>query len=296
MVLIEKVINFMTYNQLFVSQLTVMDISYLDYDHGIVGDSWIVDLVLKGSLDDQGMIMDFGLIKKQLKKAIDQSVDHTFLIPKQMPGLRIKDSEHIHFVNEREQWFLDYSAPSEAFTFLEHECITDDAVLAYLLPVLYSVVPHTVVDIEVSLRRESIKGPFFHYSHGLQQHDGDCQRMVHGHRSRIEVFSGNDQNHSLESKLAQWLNKKYLLTDYHIIETLTKDDKDYVTIQYSASQGDFQLTVPISHCIFLPTATTIENIAFFLAKSLNDETTHPFTLYVFEGVGKGAIADGPIIS
>ena len=54
---------------LFVDNLTVLDFSYLHGKRGMVGESWIVDLELTGDLDEQGMVFDFGLIKKAVKKA-----------------------------------------------------------------------------------------------------------------------------------------------------------------------------------------------------------------------------------
>jgi len=49
---------------LFVKKLTNIDFSYLDVERGMVGESWLIDIELTGELDDQGMVVDFGIVKK----------------------------------------------------------------------------------------------------------------------------------------------------------------------------------------------------------------------------------------
>ena len=67
--------------KLFVNDLTVMDFSYLCPQRGMVGESWIVDVLLDGALNDESMVQDFGIVKKQLKRLIDDYVDHKLVVP-----------------------------------------------------------------------------------------------------------------------------------------------------------------------------------------------------------------------
>ena len=50
---------------LFVDNLTNVDFSYLDADRGVVGETWLASIVLEGALDEQGMVCDFGIVKKK---------------------------------------------------------------------------------------------------------------------------------------------------------------------------------------------------------------------------------------
>ena len=67
---------------LFVDNLTNLDFSFLDPQRGLVGETLIVDAELTGELDDQGMVFDFGHIKRQLRSAIEALVDHKLVVPK----------------------------------------------------------------------------------------------------------------------------------------------------------------------------------------------------------------------
>ena len=73
---------------LFVKHLTVLDFSYVHPERGILGESWIVDVELHGDLDDQGMVFDFGHVKRQVRDAVESLFDHKLVVPKSLPGLQ----------------------------------------------------------------------------------------------------------------------------------------------------------------------------------------------------------------
>ena len=49
--------------RLFVDQLTNVDFSYLCPARGLLGETWLASIQLVGSLDEQGMVCDFGTVK-----------------------------------------------------------------------------------------------------------------------------------------------------------------------------------------------------------------------------------------
>src|SRR5690554_6386838 len=74
-------------NHLFVDNITVIDFAYLDPARGLVGESWIPDVVLGGELDDQGTEFDISLVKLAIKRVIDERGDHRLVIPRGYAGL-----------------------------------------------------------------------------------------------------------------------------------------------------------------------------------------------------------------
>jgi 6-pyruvoyltetrahydropterin/6-carboxytetrahydropterin synthase len=49
------------------------------------GHSWWVELEIEGELDDHGMIMDFGDVKKSWRRYLDANFDHHFVVNKADP-------------------------------------------------------------------------------------------------------------------------------------------------------------------------------------------------------------------
>ncbi len=275
--------------QLFVDQLTNVDFSYLDAGRGIVGETWWASALLDGALDDEGMICDFGIVKKTLRNWLDLEVDHRLLVPMQAPALRLQNN------GERVQleWQLDngehitMDAPREAVALVDAVSITAESLALWCREQLRGQFPVNVEQLRLSFEPEAIDGAFYHYSHGLKKHNGNCQRIAHGHRSRIQIWL-NDQRHAqLEQEWAGRWADIYLATEE---DTIALNDDQY-EFAYDARQGHFRLSMPASRCYFMKTDTTVEFIADHLAAEIHQQ--HPqasVKVKAFEGVNKGAIA------
>ena len=108
---------------LFVRDLTVIDFSYLCQQRGVLGESYIVDVELHGDLDQTSMVFDFGLVKKVIKKAIDQLVDHKLAIPALSSATTI-ESGAIDIVRfESVKGLIQVASPAEAFVVIPSEKI-----------------------------------------------------------------------------------------------------------------------------------------------------------------------------
>lgn len=276
---------------LFVEQLTVIDASYFCPRRGLVGESWIVDLELDGALDEQSMVLDFGSVKKQLKRAIDDGPDHTLIVPLHYPGQQTRTlaDGRVQTLFMSQVGGYEHSAPACALTLLEAPEVNAEALIAHLTPQLASIVPANVASIRLRLRHEHIDGASYHYSHGLSKHLGACQRIAHGHRSRLAIFLDGDRDAGLEAAWAERFRDIYLLTGRHV----QRDDGERLRLAYSAPEGLFELELPRSRSYLLgqDTDSTVEEIAEHLAGRVAAERPgQRVEVRAYEGVMKGALA------
>lgn len=276
---------------LFVEQLTVIDASYLCPERGLVGESWIVDLELEGALDEQSMVLDFGAVKKQLKRAIDDGPDHTLIVPLHYPAQQTTTlaDGRLRTLFVSKAGALEHVAPAAALTLLESDRVTPEALIAHLTPQLAAIVPANVARIGIQLRHEAIDGASYHYTHGLQKHRGNCQRIAHGHRSRLAITLDGSRSPALEAAWAERFRDIYLVTGSHIVA----DDGERLSLAYTAPEGHFELSLPKSRCYLLgmDTDSTVEEIAEHLAETIAAERpAQAVTVRAYEGVMKGALA------
>ncbi|MDY7024825.1 MAG: 6-carboxytetrahydropterin synthase [Pseudomonadota bacterium] len=282
---------------LFVAKLNQVDFCYLDPERGLLGESWWYDIVLYGELDDQGMIFDFGPAKKLIKQRLDEWVDHKLLLPMHHENVSINKSASIGCcdpVQDSALWQVDWAfakadrlttqAPASAFTELATSEITPEAVAEAMVPRLMTEMPDNVTAIDLSFYNEPLNGAYYHYSHGLKKHQGNCQRIAHGHRSTIEIYRDGRRDAQLESLWAERFCDIHLITQEDLVQ-----DAELRTVAYQAPQGRFELTLPARCTYLMDQDTTVENIAAHIAKQCKanyPEST--FRVRAFEGINKGA--------
>lgn len=279
-------------NHLFIDNLTVIDFAYLDHHRGLVGESWIADIVLGGELDEQGMVFDFGNVKRTIKRVIDERVDHRLVVPAGADCLHREDSPGCLRWQLGDGSHIRHLGPEQSVVYLDHHQVVPSAVAALLEQELKAVLPANVTDVQVTLREELIEGAYYHYVHGLKKHLGNCQRIAHGHRSPIHINLNGRRSPELEKHWALQWQDIYIGTREDLSQSWTDSDgTEYVSFHYDAEQGEFRLTLPRQRVWLLDTDTTVELIAAYLADEI--KKAHPedeVRVKAFEGVGKGAIA------
>lgn len=290
--------------QLFVNDLTVIDFSFLCEQRGIVGESWLVDVMLDGALNEQSMILDFAIVKKQIKAIIDDAVDHKLLLPTKSQSLSVSDS-HFHANHE----FVDFQSsvgsfhlqsPNSAFAKINAPTITLDAVTEHLQLIIKHQLPGNIEGLTLRLRPETITSDYYHYTHGLKLHDGNCQRIAHGHRSKIDIFKNNQQEKQLEAYWCKRWQDVYLASESDrvtfeqcqlSVQAKANLTPDHQFFAYQAPQGQFDIAVPSAHLEVVDCDSTVELLADYIARQLKAQyPLDSIRVVAYEGVGKGAIA------
>ena len=277
---------------LFVDNLTVIDFAYFHSQRGIVGESLIIDVELQGELNDEGMLFDFSYVKKRIKSCVDDLVDHKLLVARQYPGLEIEQTpQQLTLLMKSEDGnYYKHISPQQAVYFVDANEVTPAAIAVSIHQKIAEILPDNVTGLKLSLRPEAIKGAFYHYAHGLKKHFGDCQRIAHGHRSKIEVWKDGEFSTQCSEQIATEWKDIYLATNEDIKEEVIFSNQECWIFEYHANQGLFQLMIPKSKCFLIESDTTVELIASYLANNLKlNNSNSSYRVKAYEGVDKGAI-------
>ena len=274
--------------QLFVDNLTNVDFSYLCPQRGLVGETWLVQVSLSGEPDDEGMILDFGVVKRQVRDWLSEHLDHKLLIPVRAPQLRsFQAQEGVGYALEGAFGTVECRAPAVAFAGVDAAAIDPAAAAEWARAALQEALPAGAV-LRLEFITEAIDGPFYHYSHGLKKHRGQCQRIAHGHRSKLEIWRDGKLWMDAMQSWAHRLQDSYFGTEQDICERSER----HIAFSYRAQEGQFYLRLPSTSCEILPCDTTVENIASHIHRKLSsgaDGTGREIVVKAYEGLNKGAI-------
>lgn len=280
--------------KLFVKNLTHVDFSYFDAERGLLGESWQTDVLLEGKLNDESMVCDFSIVKKQVKAWLDTWLDHTLAVPGTHQGTRIQELE-----NDRRQFDFEFAngkrfscaAPTSAIAVLPMSEITPEAAARWCEAQIKSVIPADLAEIRITFTVEEIAGAQYQYSHGLKKHDGNCQRIAHGHRSCIEIFRNGQRAEDLEADWANRWQDIYLGTEEDLVGVISEGDHHYHHFSYVSRQGRFELVVDSKQVYLLDCDTTVESLSAHIATVLASESPgDTIEVRAYEGIGKGAIS------
>lgn len=281
--------------KLFVKNLTHVDLSYFCPIRGVLGESWQADIVLTGKLNDESMVCDFSIVKKMIKQWLDAHIDHTLAIPAEHPNSVIKalDNDRLSFSFEHTNGQrFECSAPHQAFAQLPVAEITPSTAAKWVEEQILDLLPAELEAVSVNFHPESSSEAQYQYSHGLKKHDGNCQRIVHGHRSVIEIYRNGERDRSLEQDWANRWQDIYLGTQDDLIGIIDENGQRYHHFSYLASQGLFELVIRSNQVYMLGCDSTVESLSAHIAEQLARENLgDTIEVHAFEGIGKGAISE-----
>jgi 6-pyruvoyl-tetrahydropterin synthase len=286
---------------LFYKNVSTLDFAYVVDSERVIGCSLYVDVQFEGSEDRDGVIYDFSIAKNRVKSLIDEFIDHRLIVPNKI----VKEVADRYFIKIG---MMEYLAPKEAFCLIDEE-VKDEVkykdIEKFAEKLILNELPDNISFIKITLREEVSDSSFFNYTHGLKNHYGNCQRLLHGHRNQIEIWTSNIRRGDLEKQFI----KKYLSCDIHFVyfeNVINKEELlvlngdqrphgkidrgELVFIEYSSTQGKFSLKIPLKNCYFVDSETTIENMAAIFLKhvAIDYLINSDLKIVAYEGIGKGA--------
>ena len=293
---------------LFVKDVDRLDCAVFDPSLGVVGQSWYVDIEVAGQLDDNGFVYDFSHLKKLVKLVLKKSLDHALLIPIQSTHVRYQESE------AGEVWFLKaqgrltgansewvYACPKGAVYPIRSVKVAESLIEAECMRLIRHRLTPGIQKVGIKFRPEvgEATDSFFRYTHGITEHQGLCQRLFHGHRSRVEVFVGGERRRDLEQYIAHDLFNSvvHIASKTQVVENPqhynpTGSGDDLVTLAYEGTLGSYEASIPSNRVFWVEDHTSIECISQALASHLANKLNSSCEIRVvcYEGIDKGAVA------
>jgi 6-pyruvoyl-tetrahydropterin synthase len=293
---------------IFIRDLLTVDCAVFDPSRGIIGQSWHLDAEIHGVLADNHCVYDFGKLKQLVRQTAKTSIDHALLIP--VGSQRVNFSESVG----AETWDLQnssrggdaiarwkYTCPAGAVFPIRAVHVKTSTVEQEFNKLLRHRLPASVLGVKTKLREEASEptAAFFRYTHGIAGHDGLCQRLFHGHRSRVEVFVGDERRPDLEHFICRELfnSEIHIACPNQIVSGNFQvgergKNGEELCLEFSGSLGRYQATLPADRVLVVEGETSIECITRQLAILVQNRLGNMERVQVrcFEGINKGAVA------
>jgi 6-pyruvoyl-tetrahydropterin synthase len=273
---------------LFVEKLTILDYAYLDLQQGFLGGTVHVDANIIGDMDSEGVVFDFSKCKKLIKGVIDETMDHKLVIPKQYC-----EAHDDLFYTTAVPGCSVYSTPGQGLCLIDGSMVNLAAMTAYLQTKIMTAIEEAnmlnIDAVEIRLYEEEIKGYWYRYTHGLKSHYGNCQRLIHGHRSQLKIWVDGIRQPDIEKYLCETHHNSHFYFNQNVINETSGE----VELAYESSQGKFKACISKEAATAMANETTVENIAIYFCglveEMYKNSGIHTFTVQAFEGIEKGAI-------
>ncbi len=293
---------------LFYKNVTVLDYAYLDDHRGVVGDALKVHVEFIGKTDEEGVVYDFSYAKKKVKEIIDRDCDHRLVIPSGLAEEVKEGSLSLSYTYGLTDSPIRYECPSEGICELPFKHVSKETIATHLETIILKEMPDTVSAIKITLEDETFEGDkaLFHYTHGLKEHYGNCQRLFHGHKNTVDVFINGKQDSDLENYLANELFKNSIhfckwenvLNKEEVIEAFENenpfgvlDSATPIRIGYTSQQGEFSCELAANEVFIMEDESTVENLSMLFARLVKEKVGPSKRVMVraYEGIAKGAI-------
>ena len=293
---------------LFYKNVTVLDYAYLDDHKGVVGDALKVHVEFIGKTDKEGVVYDFSYAKKKVKEIIDRDCDHRLVVPK---GSFTQNGDicALNYAYGLSEERVVYECPREGLCEIPFRQINKATIQSYLEEIILEEMPETVSAVRITLEDEILPEgkATFHYTHGLKEHYGNCQRLFHGHKNTVDVYVNNERRPEIEEYLAteifkgnihfcKWenvVNKEGILSQIGAGDVQgIYSQLPQVEIEYTSAQGRFYGVLPGRAVFFMDQESTVENLSMLFARLVKDmvEAEDVVRVHAYEGVAKGAIS------
>jgi 6-pyruvoyl-tetrahydropterin synthase len=291
---------------LFVRDVGKIDSAMFDPGFGIIGQSWYVDVWLTGTLDENGFVFDFSPLKSLIRQTLSSTLDHALIIPVGSQTVQFSEFDNA------ERWTLrsksrgesrearwDYISPKGSVFPVHTVGLKTSNIEQEFARILRHRLPPSVHQLAVKLREETIlpTEASYRYTHGITGHNGLCQRLFHGHRSRIEIYIGEERRPDLE----HFVVREVFGTNVHIatLDQIKSGNgevgfrgktEEPLTLSYAGTLGSFEATLPSNRVFFVEGETSVESLAREVARLIKREErpTEKVRAVCYEGIDKGA--------